>query len=86
MLAAVRALRQQNPARIVVAVPVAASEICDQFKWEVDEIVFEVNAESFYAIGAWYENYDQLTDEKVAELLDRASLVKESTERFHQRM
>jgi putative phosphoribosyl transferase len=82
MLAAVLALRQQNPARIVVAVPVAASEICDRFKSEVDEIVCEVTAESFYAVGAWYESFTQLSDEEVAELLDRASLIKESTEKL----
>jgi putative phosphoribosyl transferase len=82
MLAAVLALRQQNPARIVVAVPVAAPEICDKFKSEVDEIVCEVTAESFYAVGLCYENFAQLNDEEVAELLDRASLIKESTEKL----
>jgi putative phosphoribosyl transferase len=82
MLAAVLALRQRRPARIVVAVPVAAAETCDKFKSEVDEIVCEVMAESFYAVGVWYEEFAQLSDEEVAELLDRASLIKESTEKL----
>jgi putative phosphoribosyl transferase len=82
MLVAVQAVRQQYPARIVVAVPVAATETCEKIKAEVDEIVCETTVDTLYAIGAWYENFTQLSDEEVSELLNRASLIKESTEKL----
>ena len=82
MLVAVQAVRQQYPARIVVAVPVAATETCEKIKTEVDEIVCETTVDTLYAIGAWYENFTQLSDEEVSELLNRASLIKESTEKL----
>jgi putative phosphoribosyl transferase len=82
MLVAVQAVRQQYPARIVVAVPVAATETCERIRLEVDEVVCEKMVDTLYAIGAWYENFTQLTDEEVSELINRASLIKESTERL----
>jgi putative phosphoribosyl transferase len=82
MLVAVQAVRQQYPARIVVAVPVAATETCEKIKAEVDEIVCETTVDTLYASGAWYENFTQLSDEEVSELLNRASLIKESTEKL----
>ena len=72
MLAAVKALRQQQPARIVVAVPTAAAETCDALKAEVDEIICAVTPEPFYAVGFWYENFTQTSDEEVRELLARS--------------
>jgi predicted phosphoribosyltransferase len=72
MLAAVKALRQQQPARIVVAVPTAAAETCDALKTEVDEIICAVTPEPFYAVGFWYEDFAQTTDEEVRELLARS--------------
>ncbi|HEU4343230.1 MAG TPA: phosphoribosyltransferase [Candidatus Binatia bacterium] len=71
MLAAVKALRQQQPARIVVAVPTASPETCDALKPEVDEIICAVRPEPFYAVGFWYENFSQTTDEEVRDLLAR---------------
>jgi putative phosphoribosyl transferase len=82
MLVAVQTVRQQYPARIVVAVPVAATETCEKIKAEVDEIICETTVDTLYAIGAWYENFTQLSDEEVSELLNRASLIKESTEKL----
>src|SRR5262249_28780951 len=76
MLVAVRAVRQQYPTRIVVAAPVAATETCEKIKTEVDELVCEATVDTLYAIGAWYDNFTQLTDEEVSELLDPASLLK----------
>jgi predicted phosphoribosyltransferase len=73
MLAAVKALRQQQPARIVVAVPTAAVETCDALKTEVDEIICAVTPEPFYAVGFWYENFTQTSDEEVRELLARST-------------
>lgn len=73
MRAAVRALRQQNPASIVVAVPIGSRETCDQFRTEVDELVCGDTPEPFYAVGTWYSNFIQTTDNEVRELLDRAA-------------
>jgi putative phosphoribosyl transferase len=73
MRAAAAALRTRGPARIVVAVPVAAAETCDNFRSEVDEIVCAVTPEPFHAVGLWYEDFTQTTDEEVRELLDRAA-------------
>jgi predicted phosphoribosyltransferase len=72
MLAAVKALRQQQPARIVVAVPTAARDTCEALRTEVDDILCAVTPEPFYAVGFWYENFAQTTDEEVRELLARS--------------
>jgi putative phosphoribosyl transferase len=73
MRAAVAALRQQQPEQIVVAVPIAAPETCDGFRAEVDEIICAVTPEPFYAVGLWYEDFSQTTDEEVGEYLRRAA-------------
>ena len=72
MRAAAAALRQQQPARIVVAVPVSAVQTCDEYRMGVDEIVCAVTPEPFHAVGMWYEDFSQTTDEEVRELLARA--------------
>jgi putative phosphoribosyl transferase len=73
MLAAIRALRQENPAEIIVGVPVAAPAACSEFEPEVDAIICAVTPEPFYAVGLWYEDFTQTTDEEVRQLLDEAS-------------
>ena len=73
MRAAAAALRRQNPAKLVVAVPVAAAETCEDFRDEVDEVVCAATPEPFYAVGIWYEDFSQTTDEEVRELLARAN-------------
>jgi putative phosphoribosyl transferase len=73
MRAAIAAVRQQGPARVVVGVPVAAASTCDEFRPEVDEIVCAVTPEPFYAVGEWYENFSQTTDQETHELLRRAA-------------
>lgn len=72
MLAAVRALREQGPARIVVAVPVASPDTCEMLKAYVDEVVCAATPEPFYAVGFWYQDFEQTTDEEVRELLSLA--------------
>jgi predicted phosphoribosyltransferase len=69
MLAAVRALRQQQPARIVVAVPIASRETCELLREEVEDVVCAVTPEPFRAVGLWYEDFSQTADEEVRELL-----------------
>lgn len=72
MRAAVAALRKQAPARIVVAVPVAAPETCEEFKTEVDEAVCAATPRMFSGVGRWYDDFSQTTDEEVHELLAQA--------------
>jgi putative phosphoribosyl transferase len=72
MWAAVIALKRQQPARIIVAVPAAAESTCDEFRAEVDEIVCAITPEPFHAVSLWYEDFSQTTDEQVRDLLERA--------------
>lgn len=72
MRAAVAALRKLQPARIVVAVPVAAPSACADLAPEVDDIVCARTPEPFRSVGSWYLEFSQTTDEEVRELLARA--------------
>lgn len=72
MRAAAAALRQQNPARIVVAVPVSARDTCNEYRMGVDEIVCAVTPQLFLGVGRWYKDFSQTTDEEVRDLLERA--------------
>ena len=69
MRVAVLAVREEAPLRIVVAVPVAAAETCDDFRTIVDDVVCAETPSPFYAVGLWYEDFSQTTDEEVHELL-----------------
>jgi putative phosphoribosyl transferase len=73
MRAAVEALRAQEPRRIVVAVPVAPLDACNELRAEVDEIICTVVPEQFFALSLWYEDFSQTTDEEVRELLARVT-------------
>ena len=73
MRAAAAAVREQQPAQIVVAVPVAAPATCQDFKREVDDVVCALTPEPFYAVGVWYEDFSQTTDAEVRHLLDLAA-------------
>jgi putative phosphoribosyl transferase len=73
MRAAAASLRLQNPARIVVAVPVSSPETCEEFRSEVDEVVCAVTPRNFQGVGLWYEDFSQTSDEEVRELLRRAT-------------
>ena len=72
MRAAAAALRQQNPVRIVVAVPVSAPQTCNEYRMGVDEIICARTPEPFMGVGQWYRDFSQTTDEEVRELLARA--------------
>ncbi len=72
MRAAIRALRECEPAKIIVAVPAASPDTCEAFRDEVDEIVCALTPEPFYAVGLWYEDFSQTTDEEVRDLLERS--------------
>jgi predicted phosphoribosyltransferase len=71
MRAAVAALRRLGPARIVVAVPVASADTCEEMRGEVDEVVCAHTPDPFHAVGLWYQDFSQTTDEEVRDLLDR---------------
>jgi putative phosphoribosyl transferase len=73
MWAGVMALRKLNPARIVVAVPVASEEARDMLSRAVDEIVCGITPVPFIAVGAWYERFSQTTDNEVCDLLNHAA-------------
>lgn len=72
MRAAVRALRQQGPGRVVVAVPVAPPETCQVLRQEVDEVICLMTPRAFGGVGRWYEDFSQISDEEVRWLLQRA--------------
>jgi predicted phosphoribosyltransferase len=73
MRAAAQALRKQDPRRLIVAVPVGAPDTCEEFRSEVDETVCGAEPEPLYAVGMWYEDFSQTTDEEVQHLLEQAS-------------
>jgi putative phosphoribosyl transferase len=73
MRAAAAALRQMQPAKLIVAAPVAARETCDEFKEEVDEVVCAVTPDPFMAVGMWYSDFSQTSDDEVRALLERAA-------------
>jgi putative phosphoribosyl transferase len=73
MLAAVSALRQLNAARIVVAAPVIAASTSSDIQRAADDVVAVIVPEHFYAVGQWYEDFAQTTDEEVRELLTQAA-------------
>jgi putative phosphoribosyl transferase len=69
MRAAVRALSQEKAGAIIVAVPVAARETCEELSREVDDIVCLRTPDPFQAVGLWYDDFSQTTDEEVHKLL-----------------
>jgi predicted phosphoribosyltransferase len=69
MKAAVTALRNQHPAKIVVAVPVAAEDSCAELRAMADDVVCAVTPEPFHAVGVWYRHFDQTSDDEVRSLL-----------------
>jgi len=83
MHAAVKALRQEQAGRIVVAVPVAARETCESLRAEADDVVCAATPEPFYAVGLWYDDFSQTTDEEVRDLLELANGIREARDRRH---
>jgi predicted phosphoribosyltransferase len=69
MEAAILAVRQSQPARVVVAAPVGAAETCQRLRTIADEVVCASTPDFFQAVGLWYERFDQTSDQEVIELL-----------------
>lgn len=75
MRAAVTALRQKGPREIVVAVPVASRYICDELQEEADQTVCLYTPLDFFAVGQWYKEFSQTSDDEVRSLLERAAKI-----------
>lgn len=73
MRAAIQAARRLNPARVVVAVPVGASETCEELRGVADEVVCARTPAPFSAVGVWYEDFSQTTDDEVTRLLQEST-------------
>jgi putative phosphoribosyl transferase len=69
MWAAVASVRRQHPAQIVIAVPVATTETCQELATAVDKIVCAATPSPFYSVGMWYKDFPQTTDDQVRHLL-----------------
>lgn len=69
MLAAVQAMRQRRPVRVVVAVPVGAPEVCARIRTVADEVVCARTPDPLYAVGYWYNDFGQISDDEVRALL-----------------
>ena len=79
MHAAVVAVRQRQPKEIVVAVPVGARETCESFHHEVDTMaICAITPEPFYAVGSWYADFSQVTDDEVRKCLDLSGSTKKA--------
>ena len=69
MRAALQALRKQKPLSIIVAVPAAAPEACEELGEEADDIICAITPDPFFSVGSWYEDFSQTTDDEVRQLL-----------------
>ena len=72
MRAAVAAVREQGPAQIVVAVPTGSAETCRDLRDEADEVACLISPDPFLAVGFWYDDFGQVSDDEVRALLDQA--------------
>lgn len=75
MRAAVKAVRRFDPARVVAAVPVGATDTCHELKALADEVVCVETPEPFFGVGTWYDDFGQTTDDEVRDCLARANPV-----------
>ncbi|MGX5733272.1 erythromycin esterase family protein [Bosea thiooxidans] len=73
MLAAIKALRDSRPARIVAAVPVGSPDICEAMRTAADEVVCATTPQPLFGVGRWYEDFSQTDDDEVRALLTRAA-------------
>lgn len=73
MRAALQALRQLQPKRLIAAAPVGADSTCHELDAWADETVCAMTPDPFYAVGSWYHDFEQTTDEEVKQLLDDAA-------------
>ena len=79
MMAAIEAIRNHQPTSIIIAVPVAAYSTCEEMAPLVDKIVCPLKPIDFYAVGLWYENFPQTSDNEVIELLKKSHSIHSSS-------
>jgi len=77
MLAALQAIRQQIPARIITAIPVASKDALKLISYLSDEVICLLSPEMFYSVGIWYEDFQQTEDREVIDLLQKAKQIHE---------
>ncbi|MCX6619467.1 MAG: phosphoribosyltransferase [Acidobacteria bacterium] len=73
MRVAARAVRRHEPQEVVVAVPVAPPETCENLRIEADDVVCAITPPLFSSVGSWYEDFTQTSDEEVRELLEQSA-------------
>ena len=78
LLGTVNVLRKSNPAKIVIGVPVASETAVQKLEKEVDEVVAVLIPEDFYGVGAFYEDFEQVSDEEVMHYLDKLKELKKT--------
>ena len=74
MRVAARAIRRHEPKQLVIAVPVAPPETCENLRFEADDVICAVTPAMFTSVGSWYEDFSQTTDDEVRELLEKAAV------------
>lgn len=70
---ALKALQHQNPTKLIVAVPVASPNTCDELAEMADEVICPLQPEDLRAVGVWYRDFSQTTDKEVIDLLEKAN-------------
>lgn len=85
MRAAALALQKQHPKKLVIAVPVASQDACDMLRSEADEIICGEIPSPFYAVGAWYQDFSQTTDDEVRQLLAASEQPAQKPEGHHEK-
>jgi predicted phosphoribosyltransferase len=83
MRAAVRSLRRLRPDQIIVAVPTSARSTCDEFQSIADLCISVITPEPFRAVGLWYENFEQVTDQEVCDLLASSTQIADRNKSGH---
>ncbi|MBL0272901.1 MAG: phosphoribosyltransferase [Chitinophagaceae bacterium] len=78
LLGTVRVLRKADPGKIVIAVPVASADAVDKLSYEVDDVVAVIIPEEFYGVGAFYKDFEQVSDEEVLYYLDKWRKLKDT--------
>jgi putative phosphoribosyl transferase len=80
MRAAAQAVRQHAPAKLIIAVPVAAESSCVELETEADQVICATTPEPFFGVGQFYEDFSQTTDEEVRQILKRTNDAEEPNE------
>jgi predicted phosphoribosyltransferase len=78
LLATIHLLKKSKPGKIIIAVPVASSQAVEKLAKEVDEVIAVLVPEVFYGVGAFYEDFEQVSDEEVLYYINKLKQVKKA--------